>query len=183
MSLNTVIAFAVLLKKVTRKKNVRTARKSSYTSSYSSNSEVEEERRLENACSIQPSLKVILQSSLEDIISHPMKEDLDVANMTNESNQVSAGSVIIRDFAYPKDSPLHFGNPLPNNQSMISLSSPDFNGRDARALFDFIPETEYEIGFKAGQLIWVQYRECPGWLIADVQDQTGLVPESYVEFI
>lgn len=71
------------------------------------------------------------------------------------------GSVIIRDFAYPKDSPLHFGNPLPNNQSMISLSSPDFNGRDARALFDFIPETEYEIGFKAGQLIWVQYRECP----------------------
>ena len=69
--------------------------------------------------------------------------------------------MIIRDFAYPKDSPLHFGNPLPNNQSTISLSSPDFTGRDARALFDFIPETEYEIELKAGQIIWVQYRQCP----------------------
>ncbi|ORE08947.1 hypothetical protein BCV72DRAFT_202660, partial [Rhizopus microsporus var. microsporus] len=65
----------------------------------------------------------------------------------------------------------------------ISLSSPDFTGRDARALFDFIPETEYEIELKAGQIIWVQYRQCPGWLIADVHDQTGLVPESYVELI
>ncbi|KAI8881977.1 hypothetical protein K501DRAFT_187835 [Backusella circina FSU 941] len=70
-----------------------------------------------------------------------------------------------------------------NNTSAISLSHPDFNGRDARALFDFTPETEYEIGLKAGQSIWVQYRQCPGWLIADVQDETGLVPESYVEFI
>ncbi|KAI8639513.1 hypothetical protein BD408DRAFT_349785, partial [Parasitella parasitica] len=65
----------------------------------------------------------------------------------------------------------------------VSLSSPDFNGRDARALFDFSPETEYEIGLKAGQSIWVQYRQCPGWLIADVQDETGLIPESYVEFV
>lgn len=72
--------------------------------------------------------------------------------------------VVVRDFAYPPDSPLHFGrNALTalDNQSAVSLSSPDFNGRDARALFDFTPETEYEIVLKAGQTIWVQYRQCP----------------------
>lgn len=69
----------------------------------------------------------------------------------------------MRDFAYSMDSPLHYGKPdikLENN-STISLSSPEFNGRDARALFDFTPETEYEIALKAGQSIWVQYRQCP----------------------
>lgn len=71
--------------------------------------------------------------------------------------------VKIRDFAYPADSPLHFGKPVLNltNQSTLSLSSPEFNGRDARVLFDFVPETEYEIALKAGQTVWVQYRQCP----------------------
>lgn len=72
---------------------------------------------------------------------------------------------MVRDFAYPIDSPLHFGKSLSSKlkaqKSTISLSSPDFNGRDARALFDFSPETEYEIGLTAGQSIWVQYRQCP----------------------
>ena len=49
----------------------------------------------------------------------------------------------------------------------MSLSSPDFNGRDARVLFDFSPETEYEIELKAGQIIWVQYRQCPVSLFAE----------------
>ncbi|CAO3666313.1 unnamed protein product [Rhizopus stolonifer] len=142
-------------------------------------------RRLDKTSSIsipQQSLPATLQSSLDDII-YSIK-DLDVAKTVNQVSS-SAGSdvVIIRDFAYPKDSPLHFGQSLPTNQSNISLSSPDFTGRDARAMFDFVPETENEIEMKAGQLIWVQYRQCPGWLIADVEDQTGLVPESYVEFI
>lgn len=73
--------------------------------------------------------------------------------------------VKVRDFAYPIDSPLHYGQSDTitklQNYSAISLSSPEFNGRDARALFDFIPETEYEIALKAGQTVWVQYRQCP----------------------
>lgn len=103
-----------------------------------------------------------------------------------ESDNESCSStqyVTIRDFAYPVDSPLHYGKTLKPQYSFVSLSSPDFNGREARALFDFTPETEYELPLKTGQTIWVQYRQCPGWLIADVQDDTGLIPESYVEFI
>ncbi|KAG2229993.1 hypothetical protein INT48_007811 [Thamnidium elegans] len=91
--------------------------------------------------------------------------------------------VTVRDFAYPIDHPHHFGKTLKPKHSTISLSSPDFNGRDARALFDFTPETEYELPLKQGQLLWVQYRQCPGWLVADVQDETGLIPETYIEFI
>ncbi|KAG2225990.1 hypothetical protein INT45_002456 [Circinella minor] len=92
--------------------------------------------------------------------------------------------VTVRDFAYSESSPLHHGEPLEELRlSQISLSSSEFTGRQARALYDFTPETEYEIGMKAGDAVWVQYRQCPGWLIADVMDETGLVPESYVEFI
>ncbi|KAI8070812.1 hypothetical protein BC940DRAFT_224483, partial [Gongronella butleri] len=64
---------------------------------------------------------------------------------------------------------------------VISLSSTRFNGCQGRALFDFEPESEHEIPMKAGQTIWIQYRQCEGWLIADVDEETGLVPESYVE--
>ncbi|KAI9264441.1 hypothetical protein BY458DRAFT_458239 [Sporodiniella umbellata] len=186
MSLNTVIALTLLLKKVTRKRNFE--RKPSYPDSNcsysSSGSEREEEEELDKRCSIQPSFKTALQSSFDDILTHALKEDPDTSSMKEEpTTEATIGFVNIRDFAYAKDSPLHFGNPLPDIQSTLSLSSPDFNGRDARALFDFVPEAEYEVGLKAGQTIWVQYRECPGWLIADVQDQTGLVPESYVELI
>lgn len=91
--------------------------------------------------------------------------------------------VLIRDFAYPESSPLHYGQPVERRTSIVSLSSSEFNGCQARALYDFVPETEYEIGMKAGDIVWVQYRQCPGWLIADVEDDTGLIPESYVEFI
>ncbi|CEG64112.1 hypothetical protein RMATCC62417_01147 [Rhizopus microsporus] len=208
MSLNTVITLALLLKKTATKKSFRTKKSNCpdtqsssscslpsspisnhHTTSNSNSSsdddddeEEEMERRLDKTSTIQPST---LKTTLEGMMSTTtIKEDSEVVvNVTDKEVSAGSATVIIRDFAYPKDSPLHFGNPLPNNQSTISLSSPDFTGRDARALFDFIPETEYEIELKAGQIIWVQYRQCPGWLIADVHDQTGLVPESYVELI
>ncbi|CAO3584737.1 unnamed protein product [Absidia cylindrospora] len=92
---------------------------------------------------------------------------------------------IVRDFAYPESSPLHYGQQPDSfgNQSQISLSSSRFNGCHAKVLYDFTPETDHEVGMKSGQTIWIQYRQCTGWLIADVDDDTGLIPESYVEFI
>ncbi|KAI8996769.1 hypothetical protein BDB01DRAFT_830421 [Pilobolus umbonatus] len=132
MSLTTVIAFALLLKKITRKGSSITKKKE------------------------QP-VKIV-------------EESIKVEEPSTD--------VIVRDFAYSKDSPLYSGQPLP-----IGLSSPDFNGREGRALFDFLPETEYELELRADQIIWVQYRHSPGWIIVDIGDQTGLVPESYVELI
>ncbi|KAG0171188.1 HOG (high osmolarity glycerol) pathway protein [Apophysomyces sp. BC1034] len=100
-----------------------------------------------------------------------------------ESTRLSP-QIIIRDFAYPTSSPQHFGeSPTITSPSVVSLSCSEFNGQHARVLYDFVPETEYEIALKAGDFIWVQYRQCPGWLIADVCDETGLIPESYVELV
>ncbi|KAI8374068.1 hypothetical protein EDC96DRAFT_498419 [Choanephora cucurbitarum] len=256
MSLNTVVAFALLLKKITRKgslgkKNFQQRMKKSKrqtksgnlpvpsvileskddhttsTSSYS-DSDFEEEDDYnfdihdnKSSVVISPAsvkslqhsqIKAALRSSLllvdDDTISinksssifendiqmkqksyegSQLEQKLGSLSLLPSSVQLTMSSVLVRDFAYPVDSPLHYGQPatpsLENNHSTISLSSPDFTGRDARALFDFKPETEYEIALKAGQSIWVQYRQCPGWLVADVQDETGLIPESYVEFV
>ncbi|SAM02212.1 hypothetical protein [Absidia glauca] len=95
-------------------------------------------------------------------------------------------SILIRDFAYPDASPLHHGKPaaiVPHSDSQISLSSSRFNGCQAKVLYDFTPETDHEIAMTAGQIIWIQYRQCAGWLIADVDDDTGLVPEAYIELL
>lgn len=238
MSLNTVIAFALLLKKITRKgslgkKHFRNKlRKSNKPTdlnniSCSSSSDDEEDdedlnviqynnndynlmnnsNKKSNSSIISPSIKSLqqhkhssLKQPLEDFITivHPpniicdkLEQQEDEAITTTDSDEMTivptsrepSTTVMIRDFAYPMDSPLHYGKTLKPQYSSVSLSSPDFNGREARALFDFTPETEYELSLKTGQTIWVQYRQCPGWLIADVQDETGLIPESYVEFI
>ncbi|KAI9288231.1 hypothetical protein BC943DRAFT_273538 [Umbelopsis sp. AD052] len=67
--------------------------------------------------------------------------------------------------------------------SEVSLSSSEFTGRQAKALYDFEPESESECALRTGDIIWVQYRQCQGWLVADVGDETGLVPEDFVEWI
>ncbi|KAF7729256.1 HOG (high osmolarity glycerol) pathway protein [Apophysomyces ossiformis] len=132
---------------------------------------------------------------LEEENSHSQKPCLDIterieSNQENERANEGSGygelspEIIIRDFAYPITSPQHFGqSPTLSSSSAISLSCSEFNGQQARVLYDFEPETEYELALKAGDVIWVQYRQCPGWLIADICNETGLIPESYVELI
>lgn len=44
--------------------------------------------------------------------------------------------------------------------SEVSLSSSEFTGRQAKALFDFEPESESECALRTGDIIWVQYRQC-----------------------
>ncbi|KAI7906846.1 uncharacterized protein BX663DRAFT_493988 [Cokeromyces recurvatus] len=200
MSLNTVIAFALLLKKMTQKDSMKRKTTQQRLRKTTNNkkdtiplSSEDDDKRTSLIVSTSSMKNTLLKASVivdeEDVVIMDTEEKEDfIDELKLEQITIKAkenNNIIIRDFAYPIDSPLHFGrnSVLKNNQSTISLSSPDFTGRDARALFDFKPETEYEVELKAGQSIWVQYRQCPGWLIADVQDETGLIPESYVEFI
>jgi hypothetical protein len=44
--------------------------------------------------------------------------------------------------------------------SEISLSSSEFTGRQAKALYDFVPESESECALRSGDTVWVQYRQC-----------------------
>lgn len=53
--------------------------------------------------------------------------------------------------------------------SEVSLSSSEFTGRQAKALYDFEPETESECAMRAGDIIWVQYRQCQ----VSLKDPTG----------
>jgi hypothetical protein len=74
--------------------------------------------------------------------------------------------IVIRDYAYPASHPMHRGIPMsPILQtarpvSEVSLSSSEFTGRQAKALYDFEPESESECAMRAGDIIWVQYRQC-----------------------
>ncbi|KAI5952186.1 NBP2 [Candida theae] len=56
---------------------------------------------------------------------------------------------------------------------------------EARAIFDFQPENDNEIGLSEGQVIWISYRHGQGWLVAEDPEtgENGLVPEEYVELI
>ncbi|RUS21976.1 SH3 domain-containing protein [Jimgerdemannia flammicorona] len=105
-------------------------------------------------------------------------------------SSATSRTIYIRDFAHPNTSPLHYGlppspsTPTSSQRSSRALSeASDFTGRQARALYDFDAENPSECSFREGELIWVQYRQCPGWLVADVGDETGLVPENYVEIL
>ncbi|KAL0080892.1 hypothetical protein J3Q64DRAFT_1701417 [Phycomyces blakesleeanus] len=221
MSLSTLITFALLVKKVTRKNQstkpfrpkTQLTRQDSNTSitscssndesvSISSPKELKEhaalrdsqQKPIEAICTERHRVSLVCNSekkSLENEIKDEEEEkDINVPPNTPSSLEAAGPNfnVIIRDFAYPATSSLHHGKLFESNKrsshrlSEISLSSSEFTGRQARVLYDFYPETEYEIAMKAGQLVWVQYRQCHGWLIADVNEDTGLIPESYVEF-
>ncbi|KAG2178028.1 hypothetical protein INT43_003281 [Umbelopsis isabellina] len=130
---------------------------------------------------------------LEDPTGKSWSASLAAASMDSSSDESNTKDnlnvIVIRDYAYPTSHPMHRGIPLSpvvkatRPISEISLSSSEFTGRQARALYDFEPETESEIAMRAGDIVWVQYRQCEGWLVADVEDETGLIPEDFVEWI
>ncbi|KAI7882651.1 hypothetical protein K492DRAFT_176146 [Lichtheimia hyalospora FSU 10163] len=208
MSLSTAITLALLLKKFARKggsiskRTFRSATKkdsgdttSDHTSAASSYTSQEKKPPPTKDLDLikPPSLRDYSAPpspppQSDDIKDEPAAQEPSSLTKSNSARtshctEQEASSVLIRDFAYPESSPLHYGHPVERRTSIVSLSSSEFNGCQARALYDFVPETEYEIGMKAGDIVWVQYRQCPGWLIADVDDDTGLIPETYIEFI
>ncbi|KAF9420809.1 Proto-oncoprotein vav [Podila epigama] len=120
--------------------------------------------------------------------------------------------ITIRDFAYPKTQPYHYGHypPTPEYEEsdieeddepmgwypagqqeepsgvFDSYESSTTNGRTcghARALYDFDAETESELSFRDGDFLWIHCRQYPGWFLGEIAGMTGLVPENYVEML
>ncbi|KAL1934879.1 hypothetical protein VTP01DRAFT_7061 [Rhizomucor pusillus] len=187
MSLSSVITLALVLKKISRKgtiaKKAFRPKRNTKAAAASPTATVSPAEQDDD----QQDEKIVY--NVLDEKQAPAEQDqcssFVSSEQTSHSGEQESQPVIIRDFAYPESSPLFHGQPEEPKRraSQVSLSSSEFTGRHARALYDFSPETEYEVSMKAGDIVWVQYRQCPGWLIADVQDETGLIPESYVEFV
>lgn len=102
----------------------------------------------------------------------------------------------VRDFAYHRMHPLHYGvravgpvsEPASDQEAESTLptsSSSDDIYRKAIALFDFEPENSNEAALVEGQIVWICYRHGQGWLVAEnlTTGETGLVPEEYVQVL
>ncbi|KAG0252601.1 HOG (high osmolarity glycerol) pathway protein, partial [Mortierella polycephala] len=112
--------------------------------------------------------------------------------------------VTVRDFAYPKSHPCHFGN-YPSeptyeesdveedeyydeqeDESWGSGSASQEEDRTqghARGLYDFDAENSSELSFKEGDVLYIYSRQFPGWFLGEMNGAQGLVPENYVELI
>lgn len=100
----------------------------------------------------------------------------------------------VRDFAYHKKHPLHYGVAQPgpldeeidkDGSTVNTVKNPNDIYRRAVALFDFKAENDNEVDLTEGQVIWASYRHGQGWIVAEVLEtgQTGLVPEEYVQIL
>ncbi|KAF9983762.1 hypothetical protein BGZ75_004772 [Mortierella antarctica] len=114
--------------------------------------------------------------------------------------------VHVRDFAYPKSHPYHFGDYpaepeyeesdieeeeeeesdyYTRHDAVLSPSSPeqDKTQGHARGLYDFDAETSSELSFKEGDSLWIHCRRFPGWFLGEMAGVQGLVPENYVQML
>ncbi|CAG8565557.1 812_t:CDS:2 [Paraglomus brasilianum] len=85
----------------------------------------------------------------------------------------------VRDFAFPPDDPRHWGETYPPSSDEEEYGYEYANHR-ARALYDFQADTPSEMSFQEGDIMIVRSQQCTGWLVADMGEETGLVPENYV---
>lgn len=82
---------------------------------------------------------------------------------------------IIRDFGYPTTSRLHYGE-------YPEIKLPEYKAKYARCLYDFEATEECELSFKKNDLLYIKNKLYPGWLLGELNNQEGMVPESYLSF-
>ncbi|CAB4412970.1 unnamed protein product [Rhizophagus irregularis] len=87
----------------------------------------------------------------------------------------------IRDFAFPTDDPRHWGQKIIEEEEEEEDS--EYVNRRARALYDFVAENSSELSFHEGDILLVQCRQYDGWLMANLGEETGLIPENYVKLL
>lgn len=110
--------------------------------------------------------------------------------------------VTVRDFAYAKSHPFHRGDyppePVYEESDIEEDYDEDFDTQgeneddddeedctqgQARGLYDFDAENESELSFKEGDIVWIHYRQFPGWFLGEKEGKSGLVPENYVQLL
>ncbi|CAI2183798.1 4950_t:CDS:2 [Funneliformis geosporum] len=84
----------------------------------------------------------------------------------------------IRDFAFSTDDPRHWGQRIPSSSD--GEEDDEYTNRHARALYDFVAENQNELSFQEGDILLIRYRQCEGWLFAELGEKTGLIPDNYI---
>ncbi|KAF9286819.1 hypothetical protein BGZ74_001219 [Mortierella antarctica] len=143
---------------------------------------------------LMKTLASFLKGHQESATSDRSKHIKDTGETKEETDLV----ITVRDFAYPKTHPYHFGQYPPEPEYEESdieedeeEDEEDYEQEDdedrtqgqARGLYDFDAENESELSFREGDTVWIHCRQFPGWFFGEMEGATGLVPENYVQFV
>ncbi|CAG8577799.1 22691_t:CDS:2 [Cetraspora pellucida] len=103
-------------------------------------------------------------------------------NVLPKAENYTFPEIKIRDFGFESDDPRHWGQPCPFTGDE-GENEDEYTDRRARALYDFPAGDADELSFKEGDILIIKQRSGVGWLSAELNDKTGLVPENYVALI
>lgn len=83
----------------------------------------------------------------------------------------------LRDFAYPINNPLHFVH----RAAFLRSSAPPTENYHARVIYPYESTMEGELSVEAAEVLTVLKNLGNGWVFARQREQTGMVPENYIQ--